>query len=188
MTTIISSDTREANVGTFGLIAEFDTSEATVEAAKRAYSEGYRYMEAYSPMPIDGLSEAMGFTRNRVSMLVLIGGVTGGFLGFFMQWYTAVIDYPLNIGGRPFNSWPSFMPITFELTVLLAAFAAVFGMLALNGLPRLHHPVFNVPRFERASRDGFFFMIMSQDPKFDMQGTRQFLEALSPKAVSEVES
>jgi hypothetical protein len=174
--------------GVFGLIAEFETPEAVVAAAERSFAAGYRQMEAYSPMPVDGLSEALGFRKNRVAMLVLLGGLAGGLGAFAMQYYSAVIHYPINIGGRPYNSWPSFMPVCFELTVLLAAFSAVFGMILLNGLPRLHHPVFNAPGFERASQDRFFLLIMSRDPKYDPQGTREFLAGLNPKDVSEVES
>jgi hypothetical protein len=170
------------------LLAEFRTPEAVLHAAKSAYAQGYRRMEAYSPLPVDGLAEAIGFERNRIPMVVLIGGIVGGVLGYFMQWYSAVVNYPLNIGGRPFHSWPSFIPITFETTVLMAAFAAVFGMLALNGLPRPHHPVFSVERFALASRSRFFLSILADDPLFDTDGTTTFLEGLNPREVNRVEN
>lgn len=170
-----------------GLLAEFLTPEEVVSAAERAYAEGYRSMDAYSPFPVHGLAEAMGFTRNRVPLLVLLGGIFGGTFAFFMQWYTATIDYPINIGGRPFNTWPAFIVITFELTILGAAIAAVFGMLGLNGLPRPHHPIFNAPNFVTASQDRFFLCIQSDDPRYDTEQTRRFLESLNPKEISEVE-
>jgi hypothetical protein len=191
MTTAIHSHHGPSPVtepATFGLIAEFDTPEAVLAAAERAYSEGYRHMEAYSPMPVDGLSEAIGFRRNGVSRLVFIGGVSGAIGGFLMQTFSAVIHYPINIGGRPYFSWPAFIPVTFESGILLAAFSAVFGMLILNGLPRLHHPIFNAPGFERASIDRFFLLVMTRDPKFTPAGTRHFLETLNPLSVSEVEN
>ena len=129
----------------YGLLAEFDKPEDVVAATRQAHAHGYRFMEAYTPFPVEGLAEALGFERNGIARVVLIGGVIGGLGGFFMQWYSAVVHFPLDVGGRPFNSWPSFMPITFELTILIASLSAVFGMLSLNGLPRPHHPVFNVP-------------------------------------------
>jgi hypothetical protein len=167
-------------------MAEFDSSEDLLEAARRTYEEGYRKMDAYTPYPIEGLAEAIGFHRSRIPALVLAGGIIGGLAGFSLQYWINVISYPLNVGGRPLNSWPSFIPVTFELTILCAAFAAVFGMLTLNRLPMLYHPVFNAPRFELASRDHFFLCIEAEDPRFDRQRTRSFLESLSPR-VSEVE-
>jgi hypothetical protein len=172
----------------FGLMAEFETPEAAVAAVKKLYGEGYRAMEAYSPFPVDELSDALGFTKNRVPLLVLVGGVSGALLGFGMQTFSAVVHYPLNIGGRPYFSWPSFMPVTFELGVLLAAFSAVFGMLALNGLPRLNHPVFNVPNFAAASSDRFFVLVSSTDPLYDANRTRELLASTHPTDISEVES
>lgn len=169
-----------------GLMAEFDNSEELLGAARRTYKEGYRKMDAYTPYPIEGLAEAIGFHRSPIAALVLAGGIIGGLGGFCMQYWISVIDYPLNVGGRPLNSWPSFIPVTFELTILCAAFAAVFGMLLLNRLPMLYHPVFNAPRFELATRDHFFLCIEAEDPRFDRQRTRSFLESLSPR-VSEVE-
>ena len=171
----------------YGVMAEFHDPDGVLEAAHRAYEAGYRRMDAFSPMPIDGLAEAIGFTRNRLPQVVFIGGVMGCLTGFLMQWFSSVIDYPWNIGGRPFNSWPAFIPITFETTVLFASLSAVFGMIALNGLPKPHHPVFNVDSFEMASRSHFFLCIQSDDPKFDRSETRAFLERLAPDAVHDVE-
>lgn len=170
-----------------GYLAEYTTPESLVEAAKRAYAEGYRKMDAYSPMPVDGLAEAIGFTRNGIPLLVLIGGILGAATGYGMIYFSAVIDYPLNIGGRGLNSWPAFVPITFELTILFGSFAAVLGMLGLNGLPMPYHPVFNAPGFAMASRNRFFLCIESRDPKFDYDATRVFLESLKPKSLVEVE-
>ena len=168
----------------YGLIAEFLEPETVVAATKAAYEDGYRMMDAYSPMPVEGLAEALGFRRNKMPLIVLIGGLTGGIGAFLMQWFSATIHYPIIVAGRPFNSWPSFMPIVFEMTVLIASFAAVFGMLGLNGLPRPHHPIFNAPNFALASRSRFFLCIQSNDPRFDLDETRAFLNGLDPKAVS----
>ena len=170
----------------YGLMAEFASPEELLEAARRAFAAGFRKMDAYSPFPVDGLAEAIGFHRSRVPLIVLIGGILGCLGGFFLQYWVSVIDYPINVGGRPLNSWPSFIPVTFELTILSAAFAAVLGMLGLNGLPMPYHPVFNAPRFALASRDRFFLCIQSDDPKFHVQETRHFLESLSPREVTEV--
>ena len=171
----------------YGLMAEFDDPDDLVAAAQRAYAEGYRRMDAYTPFPVHGLSEAIGMRHTRLPFLVLLGGIAGAIGGYGLQYWVSVIEYPLNIGGRPFHSWPAFIPVTFETTVLLAAFTAVFGMLALNGLPQPYHPVFNVPRFELASRSHFFLCIEATDPKFDREGTRRFLENLSGREVAEVE-
>jgi hypothetical protein len=171
----------------YGIMAEFDTPETLLEAAQRAYEAGYRRMDAYSPFPVDGLAEAIGFHKTRLPLLVLIGGIVGCVGGFYLQYWTAVIDYPLNIGGRPLNSWPMFIPVTFELTILVAGLTAVLGLLALNGLPMPYHPVFNVERFQMATRNRFFLCIESADPKFDQEATRRFLERCGPQGVYEVE-
>ena len=174
--------------GIHGVMAEFEDPEQLVEAAKRTYAAGYRKMDAYSPMPIEGLAEAIGFTRNWVSTVVLMGGLTGCIGGFGLLYWIATIAYPHNIGGRPFNSWPMWIPITFECTVLLAALSAVVGMLAMNKLPMPYHPVFNVPAFaKRASVDRFFLCIEASDPKFDLEQTKAFLQELNPEEVAEVE-
>jgi hypothetical protein len=172
--------------GPYGLLAEFKRPEDLFVATERSYERGYRMMEAYTPFPVEGLAEALGFRHNRIALIVLIGGLAGGLLGFFMQWFSAVVHYPIDVGGRPLNSWPAFIPITFELAVLCGALAAVFGMLGLNGLPRPYHPVFNVERFALASRNRFFLCIQARDPLFDQEGTRRFLDELGPDAISMV--
>src|SRR5215208_2808339 len=171
----------------YGLMAEFESPTHIVTATRRAYEVGYRNMDAYSPFPIEELSEAIGFHRNRLPLIVLIGGILGCLGGFALCYWASVHAYPLNVGGRPLNSWPSFIPVTFETTILVAALSAVFGMLALNGLPQPYHPVFNVPRFELASRNTFFLCIEADDPKFDLKETRAFLASLSPAEVTDVE-
>ncbi len=171
----------------YGLMAEFDQPEPLLEAARRAHAEGYRHMDAYSPMPVEGLAEAIGFRTTMVQRLVFIAGVLGAAGGFTLCWWMTVIAYPHNVAGRPLNSWPGYIPITFESMVLIACLTAVVGMLALNGLPQPYHPVFNVARFEHASRDKFFLCIEAADPKFDPEATRVFLERLSSQGVMEVE-
>ncbi len=177
----------KARPAIYGLLAEFTEPNELIAAVRRARAAGYRRMDAYTPYPIEELSEAMGMHRLRLPLIVLLGGIVGGLAGLALQYYTAVIDYPINVGGRPFFSWPSFIPITFECTVLFAAFSAVLGMLALNGLPMPYHPLFNVPRFALATRDRFFLCIEATDPQFDRDSTRRFLERLVPRTVSEVE-
>ena len=170
----------------YGLMAEFDTPTALVEAAEKARLAGYRSMDAYSPIPIEELSEALGHRRTRLPVLVFLGGLAGGLGGYGLEYWTQVIAYPLNVGGRPFHSWPHFIPVTFETTVLGAALTAFFGMWALNKLPQPYHPVFNVPAFVRASTDRFFLCIEAADPRFDREATWKFLEGLRPVGVSEV--
>ena len=172
----------------YGMMAEFDTPGDLVSAARRTYEAGYKKIDAYTPFPIEELSEAIGFHRNSVPLVVLIGGILGGCSGFGLQYWIHVINYPLNIGGRPLNSWPAFVVVTFEMTILFAGIFAVLGMLALNGLPMPYHPVFNVPRFAFASKDRFFLIIFSSDPRYDTAGTRLFLESLGPRSIAEVPS
>jgi hypothetical protein len=170
----------------YGVMAEFDTPIELVAATWKARDAGYRRMDAYSPYPVEGLHEALHFHDNRLQIIVLIGGIAGALTGYLMQYYAAVIDYPLNIGGRPLHSWPSFIIVTFELTILFAAFAAVFGMLALNHLPMPYHPVFNVAEFANASRNKFFLVIEARDSQFDVDRTTDFLESLTPREVHEI--
>jgi molybdopterin-containing oxidoreductase family membrane subunit len=171
----------------YGLMAEFDDPEDLLDRARHTYQAGYRKISTYSPFPIEGMAEAIGLRRTKLPLLVLLGGIAGALGGFFLQYYAAVIDYPWNIGGRPFNSWPSFIIITFELTILGAAVVAALGMLLLNRLPMLYHSVFNAPRFKLASQDSFFLCVKASDPKFDVVETRQFLESLEATEVVAVE-
>jgi hypothetical protein len=177
-----------AKLPIYGLIAEFDSPEALLEAAHRVFAAGFRKIDAYSPFPVDGLAEAIGFHYTRVPLIVLIGGIIGCLGGFYLQYWVAAIDYPINIGGRPFNSWPSFIPVTFELTILIASLFAFFGVLALNRLPMPYHPVFNVERFELASRNRFFLCIEAVDSKFELERTRRFLDEIGSLGTYEVES
>lgn len=170
----------------YGLLAEFDTPTELVVAARRAYEAGYRRMDAYSPFPIEELAEAIGMHSDRVPLVVLVGGILGGLGGYMMQYWIHVISYPVNVGGRPLHSWPAFIPVTFEMTILFAGLAGALGMLALNGLPMPFHPLFNSSRFAFATRDRFFLCIEAVDPKFDLVAVRQFLETLNPRSVSEV--
>ena len=172
--------------GLYGLLAEFDNPTDVVRAAERVYTEGYRQIDAYSPYPIEELSEAIGFHKNRVPLVVLIGGVLGASGGAALCYWVSAIAYAENIGGRPFWSWPAFIPVAYELTILLAAISAVLGMILMNGLPQPYHPVFNAPRFELASRDHFFLAIEAADPKFDLAQTRAFLATLGANEVVEV--
>jgi hypothetical protein len=167
-------------------MAEFEDPNTLVAAAAQAREAGYRRMDAYSPFPIEELHEALGSHHSKLPLIVLIGGVVGCLGGFLLQYWASAIAYPINVGGRPFNSWPAFIPVTFECTILGAALSAVLGMLALNGLPMPYHPVFNVPRFALASRNRFFLCIEARDRKFDLEKTRAFLESLSPREVSTV--
>ena len=171
----------------YGLMAEFEDPETLLAAAERSYAAGYRNMDAYSPLPIHGLAAAIGFKQTNLGLLVFACGLLGAICGYGLQYWIHVIDYPINIGGRPFHSGPSFIPVTFELTILFAAFGAVFGSMIRNNLPMLYHPVFNVPSFSRASQDRFFLCIESTDPQFSDSATRQFLESLNPHEVSIVD-
>jgi hypothetical protein len=170
----------------YGLMAEFEGPDQLLEAAKRAYTEGYRRMDAYSPAPVEGLAEAIGFKRQWMPLIVLLGALAGCAGGYYMQYWISVVDYPLNVGGRPYHSWIAFIPVTFEMTVLCGAFAALLGMLAINGLPMPYHPVFNVPSFKFASRNRFFLCIEARDPRFDKEATKKFLESLNAREVTEV--
>ena len=172
--------------GLYGVMGEFENPTDLLEAARRAHAAGYREMDAYSPFPIEEITEALGFRHTRLPFVVLIGGIVGCLGGYLLQYYASVIDYPWNVGGRPFHSWPSFIPVTFEMTILGAALTAVFGMLGANGLPQPYHPVFNHPRFALATRDRFFLSIKARDPLFDRLGTKAFLEGLGAKFVTEV--
>jgi hypothetical protein len=168
-------------------MAEFENPSDAVAAARHVYEAGYRRIDAFSPYPVEELSEAIGVHSTHMPLIVLIGGLLGGSLGYLMQYYLLVISYPLNVGGKPPHSWPAFIPITFEMTVLGAALFAVFGMMALNGLPEPYHPVFNAPNFALASRDRFFVLVESTDPKFDRERTAEFLRSLGPREVTDVE-
>ena len=174
------------DTGIYGLLAEFDNVNDAITAARRTYSAGYRKIDAYSPFPVEELSEAIGFHKNGVALVCLVGGLLGCTGAFILQWWINTISYPINIAGRPLNSWPSFIIVTFEMTILFSGLSAVFGMLALNGLPMPYHPVFNVPRFALASRNRFFLCIESRDKKFHLEETRRFLETLNPQEVTTV--
>lgn len=174
--------------GAHGLMAEFETPDDLLAAAHKTYGDGYRQMDAYSPLPIHGLAAAIGFKQTNLAVISFICGVIGAIAGFGLQYYVHIIDYPINIGGRPHLSSLMFIPVTFETTILFAALGTVIGLIALNRLPQPYHPVFNVPEFERASQDRFFLCIESGDPKYDAQGTRSFLQGLDPVNVSEVEA
>ena len=172
--------------GLYGVVAEFETPDALVKACRKAHDAGYRRLDAYTPYPLEGVAEAIGFDKTQVPLLTLMGGVLGGLSGFLLQCWVHMEAYPLNVGGRPEFSWPSFIIITFEMTVLFAGITAVVGMLALNGLPQPYHPIFNHPRFTAASRDRFFLCIEAADPKFHLAETKRFLEATEAVDVAEV--
>ncbi|MBI2186792.1 MAG: DUF3341 domain-containing protein [Acidobacteria bacterium] len=176
----------EAVPSTHGLLAEFSTPGALLHAAERARLEGYRHVDAYSPYPMEELGEALGLRRSRVPLITLIGGFLGGIGGYTLEYWSQAIAYPMNVGGRPYHSWPYFIPVTFETTVLGAALACFVGMWALNRLPQPYHPVFNVSAFDRASCDRFFLCIEARDPKFERYATAKFLEGLHPVGVTEV--
>lgn len=171
----------------YGLMAEFDTPTEMVDAAEKIRDAGYTKTDAFSPFPIHEIDEALNIKRTILPQLVFLGGVTGLLLGLGLQYYTHVIEYPLIVGGRPHFSLPAFVPPAYEMTILLASFTAVFGMLFLNGLPKPYHPVFNVPRFNLATREKFFLVIEAADPKFDYEGTKSFMKSLKPQEVFDVE-
>jgi hypothetical protein len=181
-------DQKPATPKVYGLMAEFDDPNSLVEAARKAYAEGYRKMDTYSPFPIEPAWEALGVHDRPVSFFVLCGGIVGMIGGFGLCYWVSTTAYALNVGGRPLNSWPSFIPVTFELTILIASFAAILSMLGLNGLPMPYHPVFNVPSFARASQDKFFLAIEAVDPKYDSTKTFEFLKSLGPRDINEVEN
>jgi hypothetical protein len=177
---------RAHGIHTHGVMGEFETPEQLLAAARKAREAGYKHIDAYTPFPIEGLSQAIGFRWTAVPLITLLGGLGGGLTGFGLQYWVAAITYPQNIGGRPLNSWPAFIPVTFELTVLGASVCAVVGMLALNKLPQPYHPVFSVDRFARASTDRFFLLIESRDPKFNLAETAKFLQSANALHVDEV--
>ena len=172
----------------YGLMAEFDSAQELVTAAHRAHEAGYHQIDAYSPFPVEGLADAIGFHKNRVPFVVLVGGIIGGLSGYLLQYWVAAITYPTNIAGRPYHSWPSFIIVTFELTILFAGVSSAVGMIALNGLPMPYHPVFNVPEFAQASENKFFLVVFSSDPNYDPARTRSFLASLAPRMIAEVPS
>jgi hypothetical protein len=172
----------------YGVLGEFESAEDLLEAAHATREAGYRRTDAYAPFPVHGLADALGARATRLPLIVLLGGICGGVLGYLMQYFMAAVDYPLNIGGRAPHSWPSFIPVTFELTILGAALSAVLGMLALNGLPRPHHPLFNVPEFSLASQNRFFLCIEATDPMFDVADATDFLSRLGSTHVQIVEN
>jgi hypothetical protein len=169
-----------------GVVAEFTTPDGLVSACRQAHAAGYRRMDAYTPFPLEEVAEAIGFEKTQVPVLTLVGGILGGLSGFGLQYWVHVLAFPLNVGGRPLNSWPSFIIITFEMTILFAGVTAVVGMLALNGLPQPYHPIFNHPRFSAASRDRFFLCIEAADPRFELEETTRFLQATDAIDVAEV--
>ncbi len=173
--------------GLHGLLAEFTDPEHVVEAIHRAREEGYVHFDTFSPYPVEEMADAQGVHHSKLPYIVLGGGITGALTGWALQYVTSTMVYPMNIGGRPYNSWPAFIVVIFECTILFAAFSAVFGMLALNGLPAPHHPLFGVKSFERASQDRYFLYIEAKDPRFDPERTRAFLESLNSSEVSAVE-
>jgi hypothetical protein len=186
MTAALLERTNLERTDLYGLLAQFNRPETLREAAHAVHEQGFRRMDAYTPFPIEGLSLALGKVPTRLPYLTLLGGVLGGITGYVMQYYASVISYPLNIGGRPYHSWPAFIPIVFELTVLGASLFSVLAMLGLSGLPMPYHPLFNVPEFKLASRDQFFLCIEANDPLFSREDTRALLMGLGASAVFEV--
>jgi hypothetical protein len=174
----------ESGPSVFAYVAEYATSEALIKAANTVYDAGYRQIDAYAPYPVHGLPEAIGFEDDRLKWMMFLGGVTGAFTGFGLQWWVSASAYAHNVGGRPYFSWPAFIPVTFECTVLFAALTGVFGMIGLNKLPQPHHPIFSTPRFDRASQDAFFLSVEARDEKFDPVEVRKILEQTAPENIS----
>jgi hypothetical protein len=173
----------------YGLLAKFNTQEDLIIASDRTYSEGYRKFDSYSPYPVPELARAMHLKSSPLPFVILAGGILGGVGGFLMMTYATVWDYPLNIGGRPLFSWPTYIPITFELTVLLGALCGILGLFFFTRFPQPYHPVFNSEDFiEHGSQDAFYLSIEASDPKFDLDRTRRFLENLGSALVSEIEA
>jgi uncharacterized membrane protein len=172
--------------GIYGVMAEFEDPTSLVNAARAAYQQGFRKLDAYTPFPIEELHEVLHLHKNKLPLIVLLGGICGGLTGYLMQYFITVIYFPINIAGRPLHSWPSYIIITFELTILFGAISAVLGLMGLCGLPMPYHPTFNVPRFSAATHDRFFLCIEAADPLFDLQNTSRFLENMDPKEVSQV--
>jgi uncharacterized membrane protein len=170
----------------YGVMAEFDNPTALVNATRVVRDRGYRKLDAYTPFPIEELNDVLHLHKNKLPLIVLAGGILGGLTGYLLQYFVTVIYFPINVGGRPLHSWPSYIIITFELTILFGAISTVLGLLALCGLPMPYHPVFNVPRFAFATKDRFFLIVFSSDPKYDPVEVRRFLEGLSPRSISEV--
>lgn len=171
----------------YAVVAEFDDTETLIEAAAKARSEGYRKVEAYTPFPVHGLAEALEVSDSRIFVITFIAGCIGFASGCFLEAWTSAVDFPMNVGGRPYISWPSFIPVAYECTILASAFGALLGMLGLNGLPRPYHSIFNTPNFERASQDKFFLAIETVDRRYDAARTPEFLRSVGATAVSEVE-
>lgn len=169
-----------------GWLARFGDAEALLQAARELRGRGYTQMEAYTPYAVEGLADVLGPVRNRIPLLVLLGGLCGGVGTLFLEWYAAVVDYPIDVGGRPDASWPAFIPAALEMTILFAALFGIAGLFVANGLPRLNHPLFAVPGFEAASRDGFFLWLRADDPRFDVRRAHADLERLAPLAIDEV--
>lgn len=171
----------------YGLLAEYDDPDKLVAAARQARAADYHKLDGFSPFPVEGLAEAVGYGYTLMPLIVLLGGILGAVLGFFMQYFAYVHDYPLNVGGRPLNSWPAFFPVSFELCILTASIFGLLGLFALNGFPMPYHPVFNEPRFNLASRDRFFLLIQAEDPQFDVEKTKKFLKETGAEFVTELQ-